>query len=467
MDFRRCLAVVAVLATTACGAGSTIGSAPSEAGTSSGSAPGSPSPTPMAGSTAPHTATPVPTASATSSGAGGQSSTAVPFPAATDSDPFYAQPSPFPVGDAAGTILASRSVTYAPVGGVAMTNQAWELSFVSRDTNENPIAAIAVVVKPLTPAVGVAPLDAVFYAEDSLGAQCAPSHSVTGRTTNSVEQAEAPIALQGLTMGWTLVYPDTEGPQSAYGSGRLSGQIALDAIRAAERFAPLGLGASTPVVMTGYSGGAFPASWGATLQHEYAPQLHIVGIASGGTPANPEGIVQNIDTNQISNAAFFNLILSAVVGTNRSYPSLLAGDLNAKGVAAATSLENGCDGATSNGAAAPTGTLPDYTINPDPVHDAAAEALYPLITEPLAGNSPVTNVFVYHSQVDELIPIAGVIPMVDAWCAAGSPVEFYEGVTGDHVAFEASMGTLVYAYLASRINGTTTVVPPTSTTCNT
>jgi hypothetical protein len=46
-------------------------------------------------------------------------------------------------------------------------------------------------------------------------------------------------------------------------------------------------------------------------------------------------------------------------------------------------------------------------------------------------------------------------------------VEFYEGVTGDHVAFEASMGTLVYAYLASRINGTTTVVPPTSTTCNT
>ena len=56
--------------------------------------------------------------------------------------------------------------------------------------------------------------------------------------------------------------------------------------------------------------------------------------------------------------------------------------------------------------------------------------------------------------------------MVAAWCAAGSPVEYYRGVSGDHVAFEATTSTLVYAYLESRFSGTTTLTPPGTTTCN-
>jgi triacylglycerol lipase len=347
-----------------------------------------------------------------------------------------------------------------------MPNAAWQLKFVSRDTNGQPIAAVATVVKPVTPATGVAPLLAVQFAEDSLGAQCAPSHNETGSTVDYVEQLEAAEPAQGLALGWTIVVPDHEGPTSAYAAGPLAGQITLDSIRAAERFAPLGLSATTPVGMTGYSGGAIATAWAASLQKNYAPELKIVALASGGTPADVKGIVQNIDTNTVANTAFFNLILSAVVGVNRVYPTLLTPILNAQGVAAATSLENGCLGATSNGAAAPSGQVTDYTTTSDPFDAPNVVALLPKITLPLANNAPIANAFVYHSQLDELIPIAGADAMVAGWCAAGSTVEYYRGVSGDHVGFEATLSTLVYAYLASRFNGTATVVPPGSTTCN-
>ncbi len=387
----------------------------------------------------------------------------VPFPPTPDSDPFYAQPSPFPKL-APGTILASRSVTYAPVGGVAMSNAAWELKFVSRDSRNRDIAAVATVVKPTTPvASGPEPLLSVQYAEDGLGSQCAPSHAVTGSTADSNEQLEAAFPQLGLKQGWTLVYPDFEGPESAYASSRIGGQITLDGIKAAESFAPLGLSVKTPVGLTGYSGGATATAWAATLERTYAPALDIVAIASGGTPADYEQILSNIDTNVLSNTAFFAEILSAVVGVNRSYPALFTPVANAKGVAAATSLANGCVGNTSNGAAAPTGQLTDYATKnfftpPD-------DHVLPINDLPQSGSSPVANTFVYHSQVDELIPIAGTDAMVAAWCADGAPIQYYRGVSGDHVAFEPAMVASVYAYLTSRFAGTPTVLPPGTTTC--
>lgn len=117
----------------------------------------------------------------TSPGQGAPLGLTVPFPPAPDSDPFYQQPNPMP-DVAPGTILKSRAVTFAPVGGAPLPNAAWQLQFMSRDTNGHPIAAVATVVKPQSPASGVAPLVAYQYAEDALGNQCAPSHTTTGFT---------------------------------------------------------------------------------------------------------------------------------------------------------------------------------------------------------------------------------------------------------------------------------------------
>ena len=411
---------------------------------------------------------PVGTANSVSTVASGgtpQASVAPSLPT-PETNPCYLPPSPLPNAPA-GTILKSCVVTFAPLGGAPMTNKAWLLQFVSHDVNGQPIAAVATVVMPTTAATGGARLVAFQYAEDGLGNKCAPSHTVAGGTADSVSQAESGQPLPLLNQGYTLVYPDHEGPESAYAAGRLAGQITLDAIRAAERFAPLGLTSNTSVAMWGYSGGAIATAWAASLQKAYAPELQIIAVASGGTPADVIGIAMNADTNTVTNAGFFNLILSAIEGVNRSYPQTVTPILNAKGLAAFESLKDGCVGATSDGSATPTGHLADYTTTSDPFNSPGTLAVAPLITLPLAGNNPIVDTFVYHSQLDELIPIAGADAMVAAWCKGGSHVAYYRGASGDHVAFEATGGPLAIAYLESRLNSSpTTVVPPGSAVCN-
>jgi hypothetical protein len=243
-----------------------------------------------------------------------------------------------------------------------LTNKAYEVKFASRDTKGNLIAAVATIVFPQTPATtATQPLAVIALAEDGLGSQCAISHNITGSTANSSGIAEGGLlSLQGLAYGWILDFPDYEGPQSAYASGPLSGYITLDSIRAAENFAPAGLSAKTPVGVYGYSGGAFASAWSATLENSYAPELDIVGIATGGTPANVKTVIENAQTDLVTNESSFSLVFSAFEGINRSYPTLWTLMLNAKGIAAAQALANGCGGASTNGTAKPSGMFADY-----------------------------------------------------------------------------------------------------------
>jgi hypothetical protein len=393
---------------------------------------------------------------------------AVPFPASPDSDAFYAQPKPFPKV-ARGTILASRSATYSP-DGITMTNTAYQIKFVSCDIHEQPIAAVATVVEPLVPAAGTGgePLFVENFAEDALGAQCAPSHSVTGSTADQNADLENGVSFSALTAGWTVVFPDYEGPGSEFGAGHLEGQIVLDSIRAAENFKPLGLTPHTMVGINGYSGGAIATSWAATLQRSYAPDLNIVSVSSGGTPADTLSILDNIDTEPVSNAAFFDLIFMAAVGDNRAYPFMATPILNSAGATAAKAMENGCLGNDSNGSSGPSGTFYDYTTAKNIDTAPGVVKAVKLLDLAQPGEPPVTNVFVYHSVTDELIPIEGADNMVAAWCAAGAKVEYFRDYAGgDHISAEADNAQNVIAYHASVFNGLPLVVPPTTTTCNT
>ncbi|MGH8505858.1 MAG: lipase family protein [Stenotrophobium sp.] len=391
----------------------------------------------------------------------------IPFPPNPDPDPFYKQPDPMPTLPP-GTILDSRSVNFAPAGA-PLPNKAWQLKFISTDVNGQPIAAVATVVMPLVPIAPTPELVSWQFAEDALGSQCAPSHAMTGSIADYVIVAETASALAMMTAnGWTLVIPDHEGPYSEYAAGRLAGQITLDGIRAAENFAPLGLdGVKTPVGMSGYSGGAIATSWAASLQSTYAPELNIIGAASGGTPAEMVSVIHNIDSNLVSNTAFFSLIFSAVEGVNRAYPRTVTPVLNAKGVAAFKAMANGCAGATTGGAATPTGQTSDYTTTPTPLETPDAKVTLAKVSLPQpTPEVPVIPMFLYHSQLDELIPIAGTTALVDAWCKDGVTVSYFQAPTGEHVATEAADAPFVLAYLLSRFRGLPTVTPPGTVTCN-
>jgi hypothetical protein len=401
-----------------------------------------------------------------SGGSGGVGASTIPFAPTPDTDPFYAQPDPLPTVPP-GTILNSRSVTFAPALSVPMPNPAWQLQYMTRDVNDRPIAAITTVVQPMIPAFGTSPLVSYQFAYDSLGNECNPSKTLTGGTANSNNQAETLAYLAGLqTQGWTMVFPDYEGPYNAYGAGKLSGQATLDSIRAALSFEPLGLNANTPVGMWGYSGGALATSWAASLHPSYAAELNIVGVASGGTPADVFGVVQAAE-----NGPFFGLILSAIVGTNRAYPELVPDSiLNDAGRAAFESLKDACvggDGGVAGIGGGPSGALADYTTVEDPYSTPGALSVRPKVTLPFAGHTPVVHMYVYHEILDELIPIAGTDAMVAAWCDDGAHVSYFRSVTGEHVAGVASGAPFAIAYLVGQFNNSPVpVVPPLAQTCN-
>jgi hypothetical protein len=81
----------------------------------------------------------------------------------------------------------------------------------------------------------------------------------------------------------------------------------LDSVRATKAFATLGLASNVKVGMWGYSGGAIAQGWAAALQPSYAPDLNVVGIAHGGTPANLTATVEFLDGKLFSGCEYIPL----------------------------------------------------------------------------------------------------------------------------------------------------------------
>ncbi|WP_158608564.1 lipase family protein [Stagnimonas aquatica] len=382
-----------------------------------------------------------------------------------DPDPFYAPPTPL-LALPPGSLLRSREVRFAPLG-LPLPYPAWQLQYLSTDVHGRPQAQTAVVVQPLTPALsGQRPLLSYHFFTDSLGLQCQPTRQVTGSLANRDTQVETLEYLpQLLALGWTLIFPDYQGPDAAFGVGRVYAPIILDGIRAAESFEPLGLaGRDTPVGMMGYSGGAIATGWAAALQPRYAPELNLVGVAAGGLPANLEASFPAFE----AAASNFKLAFSMLIGIQRAYPQFLPpGLLNAAGERSAEAVKDGCGGATTDGSAVPTGLYSDYLSVEDFYATPGARQVFPLLDLKQAGVAPSADVYLYHQEDDELVPVEETAALADHWCAAGTPVHFQRASPGNHTAGGALAVPGQWLYLLSRFAGATEpVLPPGTESCN-
>jgi hypothetical protein len=195
-------------------------------------------------------------------------------------DPFYRWSGPL-TRDAPGTILRTRAIGIDEAGGPATPVKATQLLYVTTGELGQRAVSVATVLQPLDKAVpAVTRLVSYQAAYDALGAQCDPSYTLQTGT-----QDELPMILRYIAVGDTVVTADYEGEDLAYGAGQQYGYETLDAIRAAEKW--LGVPAvSTPVGMTGYSGGSVATEFAAELARGYAPGLDIVGVAAGGVPVD-------------------------------------------------------------------------------------------------------------------------------------------------------------------------------------
>jgi secretory lipase len=360
------------------------------------------------------------------------------WPQHPDDDPFYAQPDPMP-DVAPGTVLESREVTIRALA-IPVPFQAWQLKYASTDTHGAPAANVATVIQPLAGATKK--LVSYQTAYDSLGADCAPSYTFTTGVNPPAFEEAAMLPL--LLAGHTVVSADYEGPEYQWTAGVNSGHGVLDGIRAAQSFAPLGLGADTPTAMWGYSGGALASEWANELAAEYAPELNIVGVAAGGVPADIEAVGRAIDGTALSGVYF-----GAAVGLSRAYPEIdTATLLNDKGKAAFEDLGDQCIAEFSTGYAFQH--MRDYVTVPELIDVPEVQRV--LAENRMGGRVPAAPVHIYQGTHDELAITPPVDQLVATYCAAGATVEYVK-IPGEHGTTAVTGVPGALAYLQARLAG--------------
>ncbi|WP_245717198.1 lipase family protein [Nocardia jejuensis] len=351
-----------------------------------------------------------------------------------EQDGFYFAPGNLAAA-APGDVLNSRIVPAHQFPGATV----WQLLFRSTDSQGGPIAAVTTLISP---GPGARPLVSYQPFVNSLGVQCAPSHTLFN---GGVKEAAAfPLML---ARGWAISVPDHLGPSSAYGAARLGGQITLDGVRAVKRFAPAGL-ADGPVGLAGYSGGAMSTGFAAALAPSYAPELPIVGVAQGGVPVNPGKIaIQAGDTPQ----ALFGLGFAVGVGLQREYPAQLPLDqaLTPAGFALRDRIANSCvDDIISAGANHRIGEMFNPGMENDPAlvatfHENALEIAPELIRAPL---------YQWHGGSDQ-VPLDLALNTAGRYCAAGTPVQFDIIPGADHLGAILPGSINAFGYLGDRFAG--------------
>jgi hypothetical protein len=348
-----------------------------------------------------------------------------------------------------GDVVASRRFSSPLYPGADI----WQLQYRSSDSRGDAIAAVTTVLAPTNRAPG-GPLLSYQPFVNALGLQCAPSESLFGADpTTGVQERE--FLNLALMRGWTVAVPDHLGPKSAYGAAKLSGQITLDGVRAAQRVPELGLAAS-PVGMAGYSGGGMATAWAAALAPSYAPELNIVGAAAGGVPADLDNIARALG---FQPHQAFGLAFAAALGLEREYPDRLpiTAQLNPTGLALKDQVSNACTpvilatGAFKSALAVSTTTSLVDSPEAQQIIDENSLVKY--------AGVPTAPTLLWGSDNDPLIPIGALRDTAARYCASGATLQFDVVHAPQHIqaAFEGLPAALTF--LDNRFRG---VAPPTN-----
>ncbi|KAJ5959640.1 Lipase secreted [Penicillium vulpinum] len=355
-----------------------------------------------------------------------------------DTDPFYQPPAGF-ASTAPGTILNQRSINAAFFGLVPVDVDAYQLLYRTTAVNGSAIATVTTVFKPKNAKLDRFVSFATAY--DSSATKCQPSYGYQlGAPQDSlIASVEQLIIEIYLALGYTVASPDYEGPDAAFGPGRLAGMGVLDGIRAVKSFKTLSLTDNPMVVGIGYSGGAIATGWAASLQPKYASELNIKGWVQGGTPSNLTGTMYQID-----DTAFSGFLPTAIAGLSKpsAYGAELA-PLISKIITA--DGQKILDTATSECSTTDLLAFFERSIF-DTSFQTMGEAFIfePIVQSVFKQNTmavnkdetPTAPTFVYHAKYDEVIPYADAKTMVNSWCNWDANTKFTTYASGGHATTE-------------------------------
>jgi fermentation-respiration switch protein FrsA (DUF1100 family) len=370
-----------------------------------------------------------------------------PRPLVPQQDSFYTPPSPLPQARP-GDVLRSREVQlYAePFRVFPAPVRAHQVLYRSTSATGQPNAVSGTVIVPPVPWLGGGPRPVLAYAlgTQGLGDQCAPSYQIRVGT-----EIEIAFLVQAMLRGWAVALTDYEGlgtpDKHTYAVANSAGRALLDVGRAATRLPAAGLSADAPVGVFGYSQGGQAAAAAGEQQAAYAPELDVVGVSTGGVPAD-----LNLVARSNERGVGFGVVVAAAAGMAGAYPDLPFGDLlTSRGRDLVRKVENAC--VAEIVASAPFGRLDDLTTRPNVIDDPRWQQR---IRENLLGDTkPAAPVYLYHGTVDELIPYSGAVALKNRYCASGAQLEWRPVPLGAHITTVSLWGTVALNWLGDRFAG--------------
>ncbi|MGF6882107.1 hypothetical protein ABIA39_002706 [Nocardia sp. GAS34] len=366
-------------------------------------------------------------------------------------DPFLVPPAGL-AGYAPGTILRSRAVRIGLLGVIPQQVSAWQLLYRSNDMHGEAEAAVTTVLLPADADPDAErPLLAFESAVDATAEQGAPSYALRmgANAPGSITQLEWMLVAGALRRGWAVSIADHGGPHGNFGAPREPGYRSLDGIRAALRFAPLGLHSRTAVAVWGYSGGGMAGSWLVEMAPSYAPELDIVGAVLGAPVGDPELVFRRVNGGPF--AGFPPIMIAAL---RRLYPALdriLDAELNTEGrrlLDLAARL-------------APILALPrlahrdvgDYLDRPldEVLAEPELQAMFSELR--LGGHIPRCPLLVLQPVHDEVVTVDAIDEQVERYRRGGANVTYLRDRLSEHFTLLPLATPLSLDWLADRIAG--------------
>ncbi|MEC3920195.1 lipase family protein [Nocardia sp. CDC160] len=359
-------------------------------------------------------------------------------------DPFYRGPDGWQASTP-GTVLHTRTVSLAPTGA-QLPLEATQVLYTTTDQFGKPDATVATVIRPPSSS---GPLRIVSYqtAYDSLTVACDPSYALRGGGGGAPQDA---VIIAGyLAAGLTVVVSDYEGTKLAYGAGRLSGNATLDGIRAALH--ALDAPATTPVGMSGFSGGSIATEFAAELAPTYAPELNIIGVTAGGMPVDMAATIEYVD-----GSPEWALVLPYVMqGAARGFNLDLTPYLSDYGREVMTQIADHC---VSNGPHFP-GLHLSQLLRPDHQNYREIPGFARILSDNHMGNTgtPTAPMLFGAGNVDGtgdgVIVAAGERTLATDYCRRGLSVQYNEYPASNHLLAALQFTPTAQAFLMDRFAG--------------
>jgi hypothetical protein len=339
------------------------------------------------------------------------------------------------------------------LGAGAPALQAWNVLYRSTDALGAPNLVTGTVVVPASAWTGSGARPLIGYAVGThgLAQQCAPSVKLAeGKDYESANIRAA------VTAGYAVLISDnpgyTTGTSPTYLAGRAQAHANLDLFRAAAQIPGAGISSSAKAALWGYSQGGQTASWVGEIKSSYAPELNLVAIAAGGTPANFPRTARYLEA---STGASF--LLGAVIGLAEQYPDGIPLDdlANGDGQVAIAKGKSQC--VFESLFEFMNDSISDYTIGNQSLDELIAipSVNATLLAQNLGSKKMPVPMYQYHGKADEFIPIDQHVALKRDYCRKFSNVTFAV-YPSEHIVTQFQAAPHVLSWLGDRFAGKTT-----------